>query len=40
MIHTELAKGMLYGIDAKRKMRIGKDYVLKNDDVIKIVSAR
>ena len=39
-IHTELAKGMLYAIDAKRKTRIGKDYVLKDNDVIKIVSAR
>ncbi len=37
-IHTDLAKGMLYAIDAKRKIRVGKDYVLKNNDVIKIVS--
>ncbi len=37
-IHSDLAKGMLYAIDAKRKVRVGKDYVLKNNDVIKIVS--
>ena len=38
-IHTDLAKGMLYAIDARSKMRLGKDYVLKDNDVIKIVSA-
>ncbi len=37
-IHTGLAKGMLYAIDAKKKLRVGKDYILKNNDVIKIVS--
>lgn len=39
MIHTELAKGFLYAVDAKRKMRVGADYELKDGDVIKIVSA-
>jgi len=38
-IHSELAKKMLYAIDAKKKVRVGKEYVLKNNDVIKIVSA-
>ena len=38
-IHTDLAKSMLYAIDAKKKLRVGKDYVLKDNDVIKIVSA-
>ncbi len=38
-IHTEIAAKMLYAIDARNKMRIGKDYVLKDGDVIKIVSA-
>ena len=38
MIHTDLGKGFLYAIDARRKMRIGEDYVLKNNDVISIVS--
>lgn len=37
-IHTELAKGMLYAIDAVRKMRIGKEHVLQDGDVVKIVS--
>ena len=39
MIHTELAKGFLYAIDAKRKIRIGAEYRLRNRDVVKIVSA-
>lgn len=38
-IHTDIAKGMLYAIDARTKMRLGKDHVLKDNDVIKIVSA-
>ncbi|MGC8676089.1 MAG: redox-regulated ATPase YchF [Candidatus Micrarchaeia archaeon] len=38
-IHTDIAKGMLYAIDARKKTRLGKDYVLRNDDVIKIVTA-
>lgn len=37
-VHTELAKGFLYAVDAKRKVKIGEDYKLKNGDVIKIVS--
>jgi len=30
---------MLYAVDAVSKKRLGKDYVLKDGDVIKIVSA-
>ncbi|AWR99430.1 redox-regulated ATPase YchF [Metallosphaera hakonensis] len=37
-IHTDLGKGFLYAIEAKRKIRIGEDYMLKDGDVIKIVS--
>lgn len=37
-IHTELGEGFLYAIDAKRKQRLGADHVLKDGDVIKIVS--
>jgi len=39
MIHTELAKGYLYAINAKTKARIGDDYELQHNDVIKIVSS-
>ncbi|MDE1855342.1 MAG: redox-regulated ATPase YchF [Candidatus Micrarchaeota archaeon] len=39
LIHTELAKNMLYAIDVKKKLRIAKDHKLEDNDVIKIVSA-
>jgi ribosome-binding ATPase len=29
----------LYAIDARSKMRLGADYKLKNNDVVKIISA-
>ncbi|HUC38550.1 MAG TPA: redox-regulated ATPase YchF [Candidatus Acidoferrum sp.] len=38
-IHTDLAKSMLYAVDARTKMRIAKDHILKDNDIIKIVSA-
>ncbi len=38
-IHTDIAKGMLYAIDARTKMRLSKEYVLKDNDVIKVVSS-
>jgi ribosome-binding ATPase YchF (GTP1/OBG family) len=37
-IHTDLAKGYLYAIDAKTKQRLSSDYELRNGDVIKIVA--
>jgi len=40
MIHTDIGEGFIYALDAKRKMRIAEDYELKNNDVIKIVSAK
>ncbi|MGI0141534.1 MAG: GTPase [Candidatus Micrarchaeales archaeon] len=39
VIHTDLAKNMLYALDARSKRRIGKEQELKDNDVIKIVSA-
>jgi len=38
-IHTDIADKMLYALDARSKKRLGKDYVLQDGDVIKIVSA-
>lgn len=38
-IHTDIAKNMLYAMDAVTKMRLSKNYVLKDGDIIKIVSA-
>ncbi|MFA6049362.1 MAG: YchF-related putative GTPase [Candidatus Micrarchaeia archaeon] len=39
-IHTDLATHFLYAVDAKRKVRVGKDHELKTGDVIKIVSTK
>ncbi|MGC8479435.1 MAG: YchF-related putative GTPase [Candidatus Micrarchaeia archaeon] len=38
-IHTDLAEKMIYAIDARKKSRISKEYLLKDNDIIKIVSA-
>jgi ribosome-binding ATPase YchF (GTP1/OBG family) len=40
MIHSELAKSMLYAVDVRTGLRLPKDYVLRDGDVIKIVGAR
>ncbi|PMP97160.1 MAG: redox-regulated ATPase YchF, partial [Nitrososphaera sp.] len=37
-VHTELGETFLHAVDVRRKMRIGADHVLKNNDVIKIVA--
>ena len=36
-IHTELGEKFICAIDARTKKKLGKDYTLKNNDVIKIV---
>ena len=38
MVHTDIAKGFLYGIDCKTHQRIGADHTVQDGDVIKIVS--
>jgi len=40
VIHTELGENFLYAIDARDKRRIGEDAILKDRDVISIVSAK
>jgi ribosome-binding ATPase len=37
-IHDDLAKGFMFAIDVRNKQRVGADYELKHNDVIKIVS--
>ncbi|HZW84566.1 MAG TPA: TGS domain-containing protein, partial [Nitrososphaerales archaeon] len=37
-VHTDLADTFLYAVDARTGMRLGSDYVLKNRDIVKIVS--
>ncbi len=38
-VHTELAQGFLYAVDAKTGKRLGADHVLNNRDIVKIVSS-
>jgi len=38
-IHTDLAKTMIYAVDARTKIRLPTDYKLKDRDVVKIVAA-
>jgi ribosome-binding ATPase len=40
IIHTELGETFIYAIDARDKRRIGEDAILKDRDVISIVSAK
>ena len=39
-IHTDLAQKFICGIDARKHMRVGKEHILENGDVIKIVANR
>jgi hypothetical protein len=38
-VHTDIGKGFLYAVDARTKMRIKENHELKNEDIVKIVSA-
>jgi hypothetical protein len=40
LIHTELGESFIYAVEAREKKRIGEDYILKDRDVISIVSAK
>ncbi len=40
MIHTELGEGFIYAVEALEKRRIGENHVLKDRDVISIISTR
>jgi ribosome-binding ATPase YchF (GTP1/OBG family) len=40
IIHTELGESFIYGVDARGRKRIGEDAILRDRDVISIVSAR
>ena len=39
-IHTDLAEHFIFGVNAKNKKRLGEDYELQPDDVIKIQAAK
>jgi hypothetical protein len=38
-VHSELADTFLYAVDARTGKRLGSDHVLKNRDIVKIVSS-
>ena len=40
VIHTDLAEGFIYAVDARTKKRLGDTYILVDRDVIQIVSAK
>jgi len=40
IIHTDLGEGFIHAIEAREKKRIGENYVLKDRDVVSIVSAK
>ncbi len=40
IIHTELGESFIYAVDARDKRKIGEDAILKDRDVISIVSAK
>ncbi|MFX1303945.1 MAG: YchF-related putative GTPase [Promethearchaeota archaeon] len=39
-IHTDLAENFMFGIDAKTKKRLGENYELQNNDIIKIITSK
>ncbi len=39
-IHTELGESFIHAIDARSRIRRGEDYILKDRDVISVVSAK
>jgi ribosome-binding ATPase YchF (GTP1/OBG family) len=40
IIHTELGEGFIYAVEAREKKRVGEDYILKDRDILSIVSAK
>ncbi len=40
VIHTDLAEGFIHAVDARSKRRLGDTYILENNDIIQIVSAK
>lgn len=40
LVHTELGEGFLFAMEARKKTRIGENHVLKDRDVVSIVSTK
>jgi ribosome-binding ATPase YchF (GTP1/OBG family) len=39
-VHSDIGESFLFAIDARKKLRLGEKYELKDGDVIKIVSTK
>jgi hypothetical protein len=39
-LHSDIAEGFLYAIDAVSGLRLPKDYILRDRDVVSIVSTK
>lgn len=39
-IHSDLGDSFLFAIEARSKMRVGEDYTIKDQDILKIVAAK
>ena len=39
-VHTDLAKGILYGVDARDGLHLPRNYTIKDRDILSIVSAK
>jgi ribosome-binding ATPase YchF (GTP1/OBG family) len=39
-IHTELGESFIYAVEARDKRRLGEDHILKNRDIISIISTK
>jgi hypothetical protein len=39
-IHSDLQEGFLFAVDARSKKRLGDSYILEDNDIIQIVSAK
>jgi len=40
IIHTELGEGFIHAVEAREKKRIGENHVLKDRDIVSIISAK
>ena len=40
LIHTELGENFIYAMDARERRRIGENNILKDQDIISIISAK
>jgi len=38
-IHSDLAQTFLYAVDARTGMRLSSEYILKDRDIVKIISS-